>query len=539
MPNKEIKIGKVNDIKDGEMKKISVADGKEILIVKTKGKISALGAYCTHYGASLEEGVLHGDKIICPLHHACFNSHSGDLLEPPAFEALPKYNVSIDGDDVSVSLPDELPFSRTPEMSKKENDDFVYAIIGGGAAGYGAAQAMREAGFEGKIVMFTKEDKTPYDRPNLSKDYLEGSAQPEWMPIRPDDFYKNYGIEIEFNKNVKSVSIKSKKIKFEDSSDCKFDKLLIATGGTPIKLNIPGSDLRNIFYLRSFDDADKIIEKIQGMLADKQTSKKAVVVGSSFIGMESANSLAERGLEVTVVSLDETPFELTFGKEIGKLIQKKYEAKGIKFKLGRKVKNFTQEEKITFVGLDNNEKIEADLIVIGIGVKPSTDIIDLEKNPDGGIKVDKTFHIVVNSDKAAENIYAAGDVASFFDSKTNSQTRIEHWRTAMQQGRIAGFNMAGVKKEYSSAPFFWTMQAGLKIDYVGHAKKWDDIIYRGNIKSEKFMAFYVLQDKVVAAAGLNHNKELIAFQELLEQDNVPIPDEIRNKDLDLLKLLHK
>ncbi len=525
MSNKEIKIGKVDDFKDGEMKKISVADGKEILIVKTKGKISALGAYCTHYGASLEEGVLHGDKIICPLHHACFNSHSGDLLEPPAFEALPKYNVSIDGDDVSVSLPDELPFSRTPEMSTKENDDSVYVIIGGGASGYGAAQAMREAGFEGRIVMFTKEDKAPYDRPNLSKDYLEGSAQPEWMPIRPDDFYKKYGIEIEFNKNVKSVSTKNKRIKFEDGSDFKFNKLLIATGGIPIKLNVPGSDLSNIFYLRSFDDADRIIERIEG-------SKKAVVVGSSFIGMESANSLAERGLEVTVVSLDETPFEHSLGKEIGKLIQKQYEGKGIKFKLGRKVKNFTEKEKTTSVGLDNNEKIEADLVVIGIGVKPSTEIIDIEKTPDGGIVVDETF-------KATENIYATGDIASFLDSKMNSQIRIEHWRTAMQHGRIAGFNMAGVKKEYNSAPFFWTMQAGLKIDYVGHAKEWDDIIYRGNVKSEKFMAFYVLQNQVVAAAGLNHDKELIAFQELLEQDNVPGPDEIRNKDLDLLKLLHK
>jgi apoptosis-inducing factor 3 len=524
MGSKNVKIGKVNDFKDGEMKSVSVGDGKEILIVKTKGKISALAAYCTHYGAPLVDGILNGEKIICPWHHACFNAHSGDLLEPPAFVALPKFNVLIDENNVSVDLPDELPASRTPEMSTKENEDPVYVIVGGGSAGYGASQAMREAGFKGKIVMFTKENRTPYDRPNLSKDYLEGTAQPEWMPIRPNEFYKKYGIEVEFNKNVKNVNKKNKKIVFDDGTDFKFDKLLISTGGIPIKLNVPGADLKNIFYLRSFEDADSIIEAIKD-------SKKAVVIGSSFIGMETANSLLERKLDVTVISLDKIPFEQTLGKEIGKIIQKQHEKRGIKFKLGRKVKSCKGDEKIDSVLLDNGEKIEADLVIIGIGVKPVTEFIeDVEKNPDGGIQVDKTF-------KAAENIYAAGDVASFFSSDLNQRTRIEHWRTAMQQGRIAGFNMAEVKKEYISTPFFWTKQGGLTIDYVGHAKEWDDIMFMGDLNTEKFIALYILKGKVIAAAGSYSSRELIAVQELLEKNKMPAASELKNKNPDLVKLL--
>jgi apoptosis-inducing factor 3 len=521
---KNVKIGKVNDFKEGEMKNVSVGDGSEILVIKTKGKISALAAYCTHYGAPLAEGILNGDKIICPWHHACFNAHSGDLLEPPAFEALPKFNVLIDEDNVSVDLPDELPASRTPEMSTKENEDAVYAIVGGGSAGYGASQAMREAGFKGRIVMFTKENRTPYDRPNLSKDYLEGSAQPEWMPIRPDEFYKKYEIEVEFDRNVKSISKKNKKIVFDDGTDFKFDKVLIATGGVPIVFKMPGSNLKNIFYLRSFDNADAIIEAVKD-------SKKAVVIGSSFIGMETANCLLERKLDVTVVSMDKIPFEQTLGKEIGKLIKREHEKRGIKFKLGRKVKKFEGNEKLSSVLLDNGEKIDADIAVIGIGVKPATEIIDdVEKNSDGGIKVDETL-------KASDDIYAAGDVASFFNSYLNQHSRIEHWRTAMQQGRIAGFNMAGVKKEYASTPFFWTKQGSITIRYVGHAKKWDDIIFAGDINTEEFISFYVLEGRVIAAAGSNSDKELIAVQELLEKNKMPEASELKNKNLDLVKLL--
>ena len=253
----EIKVAKVNDLKDGEMKAVSVGEGKEILLTKVDGSYNALGANCTHYSGPLAEGVLCNGVIMCPLHHACFDAKTGNLLDPPARDSLPKYETKIVGDDVIVLVPDELESSRVPEMVKVDlSDKRNYVILGGGASGNAAAQSLRESGYTGKITMITQEDRVPYDRPNLSKDYLSGEALPEWMPLRGEVFYKENGIEILFNTNVSEVNIPSKKI-ITDNKEISYDKMLIASGGTPRKLGIPGSDLRDIFYLRSFEDSDK------------------------------------------------------------------------------------------------------------------------------------------------------------------------------------------------------------------------------------------------------------------------------------------
>ena len=306
-----INVGRVSDFNKGEMKAVSVGKDKEILIVNIDNEIFALGAHCTHYGAPLEKGVLNDDTIICPWHHACFNSKSGMLKEPPAIESLPGFEVEIENEKVIVKVPEDFPSSVTPKMAEKdENIRDKYVIIGGGAAGYAAAQALREADFRGKITIITHENRTPYDRPNLSKDYLQGTAEEEWMPLRSDDFYKEYGIEFMFDKKVDHINIKEKKISFEKGDDLSFNKLLITTGGIPKELNVPGSNLKNIFYLRSFSSCKQIIDAAKN-------SKHAVIIGSSFIGLESAFSLTERNIAVTVISPDEIPFEHTLGKEIG------------------------------------------------------------------------------------------------------------------------------------------------------------------------------------------------------------------------------
>jgi NADPH-dependent 2,4-dienoyl-CoA reductase/sulfur reductase-like enzyme/nitrite reductase/ring-hydroxylating ferredoxin subunit len=485
-----IKVGRVGDFKKGEMKSVSVGEDKEVLIVNINDELFALGAHCTHYGASLQDGVLKDDTIICPLHHACFNAKTGSLKEPPASDDLPKFNVIIDNDNIMVEVPEELPFSKTPEMSDKdEESNENYVIIGGGAAGYAASQAMREAGYKGRITIVTRENRTPYDRPNLSKDYLQGSAQKEWMPLRPDDFYSTYNIEFMFDMVVNKVNIKEKRISFEKGEDLSYSKLLIATGGIPRELNIPGSDLKNIFYLRSFSDTDNIIEVAKN-------SKEAVIIGSSFIGMETAFSLTERGIKVTIISSEEVPFEKTLGKEIGKLLKKQHEETGVDFKLKRNVKNFDGNDKVESVVLDNGEKVKAEFVLIGIGVKPATDFIDgLVKNPDGGIKVDNSF-------RAAEDIYAAGDIAVFPFWMTGGDVRIEHWRTALQEGRLAGFSMAGKKTKYESIPFF-----------------------------------YVKDNKVAAAAGNNKDKEIDAVEVLMKAGKMPTPKELKDGNPDLISLV--
>ena len=515
MANKETVVAKVEDLKNGEMKSISLDEEKEILLCRIDDDYYATGAHCTHYGAALAEGVLSGDRIVCPLHHACFNAKSGDLIEPPARDALPKYETKVENGNVIVSLPDELPFNRVPDMTKKDSsaDSRKFVILGGGVAGNAAAQAMRESGFKGNILMISQENRLPYDRPNLSKDYLQGEAQPEWMPLRDEEFYKSSGIDLLLGKKVTGMNFSSKELLFENGDKINYDKLLITSGGSPRKLIIKGSDLKNIFYLRSFDDADNIIEA-------SKNAKEAVVLGSSFIGMESAFSLTKQNLNVTIVAPDNHPFEKTLGKEIGELIQSEYESKGIKFKLGKSVIKFEGSNNVDSVVLDSGEKLNADLVLIGIGVRPATNFIEgINLLSDGSINVDKYF-------QAAEFIYAAGDIATFVDNKSGEELRIEHYRTAEQQGRIAGSNMADKLNEYRSEPFFWTQQADLTIQYVGHAVGWDKIQFIGNVKDKKFLAFYIKNNQVHAVAGIDKEKEMAAIQELMRMNRMPAGDKI-------------
>ena len=523
MSLKEIKAAKVNDLKDGEMKAVSVGDGREILLTRIKDSYNALGANCTHYGAPLSEGVLCNGVIMCPWHHACFDAKTGNLLDPPARDSLPKYETKIAGDDIIVLVPEELETSRIPDMIKlNSSDNRNYVIVGGGAAGNAAAQSLREGGYTGKIMMITEENRFPYDRPNLSKDYLSGEAQPEWMPLRGEDFYKENGIEILFNRKVKGVDVAAKEIIFDDNNRMKYGKILLATGGVPRNINIPGANLKNIFYLRSFEDCDKIIE------ACKKASK-AVVIGASFIGMEAAYSLHERKLNVTVVAPEEVPFKNIFGNEIGNLIKNLQEDHGIKFKLSTQLSKFEGDEKVGSVVLSNGEKIECDLVVIGIGVKPATDFIkgiNLEK--DGSIKVDEYL-------RADEDTFAAGDIATFPYNGNN--IRIEHWRLAEQMGRIAGFNMAGKKIKFNKQPFFWTAQAGLNIRYAGYAKDWDETITWGNINSKEFITFLVKNNKVAAVIGSNRNAEIVAGEFLLLNNKMPSASDLKGKEIDLVGLV--
>jgi len=185
MSDQQNVVCKLSEIKDGEMKEVQ-AGTTPVLLARVDGKCYALAAHCTHYGATLAEGYLSGDRIVCPWHHACFNARNGNLEEPPALDSLANYPVRVDGDDIFVDLPANPEDRRTPEMATPNTkaDDRTFAIVGGGAAAYAAAQTLREDGYEGRIVIVTSEDRKPYDRPNLSKDYLQGTAEPEWMPLR-------------------------------------------------------------------------------------------------------------------------------------------------------------------------------------------------------------------------------------------------------------------------------------------------------------------------------------------------------------------
>ena len=514
MNHREFAVAKLSDLKDGEMKQVE-AGGTEILLARIADTFYAVGAHCTHYGAPLVDGALTGERVICPWHHACFDLKTGDLEEPPAFDALPRFAVRIDGEQIFVQIPENAPDRRTPTMTgKRSGDERQFVILGGGAAGFMAAQTLREDGFTGRIILISREDRAPYDRPNLSKDYLQGHAEPEWMPLRTDDFFGENDIEFWADKHVSKVDAAARQITLEDGTSLRYDSLLIATGGTPRMLPFQSDAQENVFLLRSFSDSDAII-------AAAEPGKRAVVIGASFIGMEAASSLRTRGCEVTVVAPGEAPFEKNLGKEIGKLFQGIHESRGVTFRLGASVKNFTTTgARVDAVVLESGERLPADLVIVGVGVTPATDFLQgIELHKDGGVVADEFLSI-------ADDVYAAGDVVHFPDMRTKELIRIEHWRTAMQQGRAAAHNMAGQRKPFDAVPFFWTAQFDVKLRYVGHVEDWNKIIFQGDVGKQDFLAFYVKDNRILAVAGMNRDRDMAIWEERIRGDRILSPDQL-------------
>jgi NADPH-dependent 2,4-dienoyl-CoA reductase/sulfur reductase-like enzyme len=437
-----------------------------------------------------------------------------------------RYDVRVRDGRVFASLPQATPDRRAPSLAKRDTgaDSRKFVIIGGGAAGYAAAQTLREDGFQGRVVLITREDRAPYDRPNLSKDYLQGHAEPAWMPLRSDEFYDESGIELVCNKEVMRVEARSKTITFEGGESQTYDALLVATGGESRKLNIPGADLKNVYVLRSFADADSIME-------GAARSTRAVVVGASFIGMEVAHSLAERGLEVTVVAPSGEPFERTLGAEVGRLFRRLHESHNVRFKLGSIVYRFEGVGRVQAVVLESGERFETDMVVAGVGVQPATGFLEgVGLNDDGGVLVDA--HL-----RAAEDLYAAGDIACYPDPRTGERVRIEHWRAAQQQGRTAAHTMMGRDVPFDGVPFFWTRQFDAGLLYVGHASAWDEIIYQGEVSSCDFLAFYAKDGRVLAVAGMNRARDMAAIEELFRLDRMPTPARLKGRATDFLAML--
>lgn len=510
----EIKAAKIGDLKDGQMKEVVVDDAK-ILLARVKGKFHAIGGVCTHYGGPLAEGALNGERVVCPWHQASFNVATGDLLEPPALDAQPLFEVRVNGDDVLITVPEKPEDRRTPSMVKRHPaESRTFAILGAGAAGNAAAETLRQDGFGGRLVLITQEQRIPYDRPNLSKGYLSGEAGPESLPWRTEDFYRDHDIELAMGRRVSRVDIPKKTIAFADGSSLSCDALLLASGGTPRPLEVEGARLENVFTLRSPEDADQII-------AAAGSASHAVTVGAGFIGLEAAASLTKRGLTVTVMGSGRIPFERQLGPELGRMLQQVHEEKGVSFRMGQRVARLKGDGRVQAVMLDNGEELKTDLVLVGIGVKPATEFLQgVELNADGSVTVDRYLSVTAN-------VYAAGDIARFPDWRTGETIRVEHWRLAEQHGRVAAHNMAGKKTEFKGVPFFWTDHFDQTLQYVGYVTDWDDLIVHGDLAGRNFMAFYVKAGKVLAAAGLQHDRQLAAIAELMRLDRLPSPEQLR------------
>ena len=529
-------VAQQSDLQDGELKAVTAGD-TDLLLVRTGSHIAAFQATCPHKGAPLAQGVLNGSRLMCPWHHACFSAQTGDLLEPPSLDALAHFEVTHKGDALFVTLPDEddIPKDRLPELATPASADTrVFVIVGAGAAGTTAAQTLREDGFQGRVVLITQ-DTAPYDRTMLSKGFLAGEA--ESKPLRDAAFYDAHGLELLTNRTVSRVNPEGQTLTFEDGDTLAYDALLLASGSTPVSLEVPGNDLGGVFYLRTLHNAEQLV-------AAAEEGQRAVVVGGSFIGLECAASLRKRGLAVTVVTPQTVPFEGLFGAEVGGMFRQLHEDNGAKFVAEQQVTRFLGDAQVEQVVLEDGRELPADLVVVGVGVKPTLPTIDgAELNDDGSVSVDATLRLVGEHGP----IYAAGDHARYPDALTGQPIRVEHWRLAMQHGRVAahnmagqnmaGQNMAGQESKFGEVPFFWTQQYGTSFRYVGHAQNWDEVVIDGDVGAQKFLAYYLENGELRAVFGVGRDTDLCAVEECLRLSTLPSADDLRAQNVNWTALL--
>jgi NADPH-dependent 2,4-dienoyl-CoA reductase/sulfur reductase-like enzyme/nitrite reductase/ring-hydroxylating ferredoxin subunit len=472
--------------------------GEPVLLSYVDGRIHAVGGSCTHYGGPLAEG-LAGDGIVrCPWHHACFSLKTGEALKAPAFDPLDRWRVEIEGERLFVRAklpsvePDPAP---VPHLAGAGPERIV--IVGGGAAGFAAAEMLRRLGFEGALTMLSADEAPPCDRPNLSKDYLAGTAPEEWIPLKDEDFYRSKRIDLRLGVEVESIDPRGRTVTAAGGQSFPYDRLLLATGAEPIRL--PGPDDSKVHVLRSLADARAII-------AGAKDAAKAAVIGASFIGLEAAAALRARGLEVHVVAPDSVPMARILGAEIGAFVRALHESHGIVFHLGRRATGLDGRGLI----LDDGTTIAADLVVAGIGVKPRTALAAA-----AGLKVDDGILVDEYLETSEQGIYAAGDVASYPRPGGGERIRVEHWVAAQRQGQAAAANMIGRRRRFEDVPFFWSRHYDTSIFYVGAARQWDERRIQGSVPAGDCTIRYYEKGVMRASASIGRELENLREERLL------------------------
>jgi apoptosis-inducing factor 3 len=476
--------------------------GEAVLLSRVGGELFAIGATCTHYGGPLGEGVLDGDTVRCPWHHACFSLKTGEALRAPALSPVPCWEVETRGDRAVVTKKVERdPLAATfPTTKPAPADQRRMVIVGAGAAGSAAAEMLRRSGFGGSITVIDGEPDSPYDRPNLSKDYLAGNAPEEWIPLRPADFYMKHGVDLVRAKATR-LDLSARTVELEGRAPVPYDALLLATGADPIRLPLPGSDLPHVHYLRSLADSRAIIAATAG-------AKSAVVIGGSFIGLEVAASLRARSLEVHVVAPEARPLERVVGPELGAFIKSLHEEKGVQFHLEHKPASVDGQS----VMLDDGTRLAAELVVIGVGVRPRLALAE-----GAGLALDRGVSVNEFLETSAAGVFAAGDIARWPDPHSGDRIRVEHWVVAQRMGQTAARNMLGARERFDRVPFFWSAHYDVSINYVGHAEAWDRLTVDGSAEDRDVAVRYEKGGKLLALATIFRDEESLRTEIAMER----------------------
>ncbi|QIO35260.1 FAD-dependent oxidoreductase [Bradyrhizobium sp. 1(2017)] len=472
----------LTEFKDGKL--LGHVGEEDVLLVQTGDEIFAIEPSCSHYHGPLAEGLVVGDTIRCPWHHACFALRTGEATRPPALTALAVWDVSRDRDKIAVQRKRESPKSPAAHRTAPTAERFV--IVGGGAAGFAAAETLRCEGFAGAITMLSNDGAMPVDRPNLSKDYLAGNAPEDWLPLRGEDYYQDAGVDLRLNVNVSAIDPKGRNVTLGNGERLPFDRLLLATGAEPVKLQIPGADQPHVHTLRSVADSRAII-KAAG------SAKRALVIGASFIGLEVAASLRARKLEVHVVAPEQRPMQKVLGAEMGDFVRSLHEENGVVFHLKDTVEKLDGMR----ATLKSGAVIEADLVVVGIGVKPRLALAE-----QAGLAADRGVSVTEYLETSIAGIFAAGDIARWPDPHSRQTIRVEHWVVAERQGQTAARNMLGRRERFDAVPFFWSQHYDVPINYVGHAESFDDVAIDGSISGKDCLLKYRKAGRVLAVASI-------------------------------------
>ena len=444
------------------------ARGEAVLLVRRGREVYALGATCTHHGGPLAEGLVVGDTIRCPWHHAGFSLHTGEATRGPALAPAACYEVEQRADGRLVVLE-----RREPPTARRAGDGpSSVLVVGAGTAGNACVEALRREGYGGPITLLGAEGTGPVDRPNLSKDYLAGTAPEEWMTLRGEDFYREHEIDFVPRGRVVALDVAARRASLESGATRSYGAVVLATGAQPNRLAVPGADAPHVFTLRTLADSRSI-------LARAAEARRAVVVGASFIGLEVAASLRARGLDVHVVGKESVPLARVLGDSLGALVRRVHEANGVRFHLGTGPRAIGPAS----VTLEGGEELAADLVVTGVGVQP--------------------------------------DVARWPDARTGERIRVEHWVVAGRMGQIAAKNVLGAGMRCDIVPFFWSAHFDLTIQYVGHAERWGRIDVAGDPAARDAAIAYRQGDRTLAVATIGRDRVSLEAAAAMEVGDEP------------------
>jgi NADPH-dependent 2,4-dienoyl-CoA reductase/sulfur reductase-like enzyme/nitrite reductase/ring-hydroxylating ferredoxin subunit len=484
----------VDALADGQM--LGGRVGEDAVLLARRGDdFLAIGATCTHYNGPLAEGLVVGDTVRCPWHHACFSLRTGEALHAPALSPVACFATEVRDGKVFVQA--KASAAAPQRVTQASSHPKKVVIVGGGGAGFAAAEMLRREDYQGGIVMLSDDDAPPVDRPNLSKDYLAGNAPEDWVPLRGEDFYREQRIDLRLKTTVAGIDVAAREVVLGDGGKVGYDRLLLATGAEPVRL--PG--MEHVLTLRTLADCRAIIAKAA-------SARRAVVLGASFIGLEVAASLRARGVEVHVVAPEKRPMERVLGVQFGDFVRALHEEHGVVFHLEDTAASITTGK----VTLKSGGTLDADFVVAGVGVRPR-----LALAQQAGLAVDRGVTVNEFLETSAPGIYAAGDIARWPDRHSGAAIRVEHWAVAERQGQVAALNMLGARRQFDAVPFFWSQHYDVPINYVGHAESWDEIAVDGDIAARDCVVRYKRGGRVLAVASIYRDVESLQAEAAMER----------------------